>query len=243
MMAYCVQGFSGRMRWPGSDCSLSPSVDRRGGSTSAITQLLEPQASWPSNSVTFLNGLLLGGKTMTVYERRKLLYEGLNCISVEEGYWSFHSNLSIWQSAEKKSVTIESKPTRIKMMLVQREDVDWFYDFVGLSLFPKCQFEQIICWRGESHEKQLWTQAECQETLGDQQHDRGCGLAVLCSWFSRYHKFYTKFKCCMLSPSVLNELVKLEITLSPSTASIWSIGFQSFLICNVLKQLKMTFVS
>lgn len=57
IMAYCVQGLSGMMRWPGSNCSLSPSVARRGGSTSAITQLLEPQASCPSNSVTFWKGL------------------------------------------------------------------------------------------------------------------------------------------------------------------------------------------
>lgn len=56
MMAYCVHGFRGRMRYPGSCCSF-PSVARGGGSTSAITQLLEPHASWPSNSVTFLYGL------------------------------------------------------------------------------------------------------------------------------------------------------------------------------------------
>lgn len=58
MMAYWVQGFRGRMRYPGSILSLSASEERCGGSTSAITQLLEPQASWPSNSVTFWKGLL-----------------------------------------------------------------------------------------------------------------------------------------------------------------------------------------
>lgn len=62
MMAYWVQGFRGRMRYPGSILSLSPSEERCGGSTSAITQLLEPQASCPSNSVTFWKGLLEGTK-------------------------------------------------------------------------------------------------------------------------------------------------------------------------------------
>lgn len=84
MMAYCVQGFSGRMRWPGSACSLSPSVARRGGSTSAITQLLEPQASCPSNSVTFWKGLWRWWK-------KRWLYVALSCISVEE-----RCRVSVW---------------------------------------------------------------------------------------------------------------------------------------------------
>lgn len=56
MMAYWVQGLNVRIRCPGSSAFL-PSVERDGGSTSAIAQLLEPHASWPSNSVTFLYGL------------------------------------------------------------------------------------------------------------------------------------------------------------------------------------------
>lgn len=79
MMAYCVQGFRGRMRYPGSILYLSPSEGRRGGSTSAITQLLEPQASCPSNSVTFWKGLLKGEKQQTA----KLLHVDKNCISVK----------------------------------------------------------------------------------------------------------------------------------------------------------------
>ncbi len=71
MMAYCVHGFRGRMRYPGS-CWSFPSVARGGGSTSAMTQLLEPHASWPSNSVTFLYGLEKQKKCQQILTQKAL---------------------------------------------------------------------------------------------------------------------------------------------------------------------------
>lgn len=54
--AYCVHGFRPRRSQPGWACAFG-SFDRGGGSTSTTVQLFDPQASWPSNSVTFWYGL------------------------------------------------------------------------------------------------------------------------------------------------------------------------------------------
>lgn len=84
MMAYWVQGFSDLIRCFGFSAFL-PSVERDGGSTSAMAQLLEPHASCPSNSVTFLYGLEHRERAHTLISADRATALELNNVSDAKG--------------------------------------------------------------------------------------------------------------------------------------------------------------